>query len=551
MPETGSDGTVITAITTSHVQEYLFRSNKLAENAGASYLVETAIEDWRERVPEHRIIFIGGGRAALLFDSLSQARDAVAKWSLWLEKEHSPGLEMVVAHAEIEGSIREAYREALRKLRENEDHQAPGYDLGALSVVRACQSTAKAASRPFQDQWLSEEAYFKRRVAEDARSRHWERYKEELRASRCQFPVEIEHLGAHEGASQIAIVHADGNGIGKLFTKLTRDESLDGKTFLTRLSDLSAQVTKLANTAFKRTIGDLTKVLPALKAQGITLSPVPLKERRGLDARWYLPLRPLVDSGDDLTFICHGKLGLALAVRYLRHFHKISGEALKDYGEQTASAGVAIIPGKYPFSRGYQLSADLTGSAKRQRRQDSGPHDACYIDFQVVLEGTAGGGAATRASLYGEMESDLLQRPYRVASQTDDRRSWEHFEWLWRQFKSMPRNSAKRLMESMSRGREAMEATELTLESSGKALPREWMDRWNNARSAINPEQARADLWPQMKQAHVPWPPHNFQSIDGREYWDPLEMLDFHIEIDWFEDSGSKSEEETRAAFID
>ena len=32
------------------------------------------------------------------------------------------------------------------------------------------------------------------------------------------------------------------------------------------------------------------------------------------------PLRPIVFGGDDLTFVCHGRIGLALAARYLQYF---------------------------------------------------------------------------------------------------------------------------------------------------------------------------------------------------------------------------------------
>jgi hypothetical protein len=40
---------VLVAVETAHIQSYIFASNRLRENVGASYLVTAATGEWRSR----------------------------------------------------------------------------------------------------------------------------------------------------------------------------------------------------------------------------------------------------------------------------------------------------------------------------------------------------------------------------------------------------------------------------------------------------------------------------------------------------------------------
>ena len=71
------------------------------------------------------------------------------------------------------------------------------------------------------------------------------------------------------------------------------------------------------------------------------------------------PLRPIVYGGDDLTFICDGRLGLDLTAFYLKEFAK---EKIKICGTDQsvdACAGVAIVPTKFPFAEAYNFADQL------------------------------------------------------------------------------------------------------------------------------------------------------------------------------------------------
>jgi hypothetical protein len=101
---------------------------------------------------------------------------------------------------------------------------------------------------------------------------------------------------------------------------------------------------------------------------------------------YFLPFRPLVFGGDDVTFVCDGRLGISLAVEYMQQFEKqteaIIGEKL------TACAGIAIVKSHYPFARAYDLADGLCSSAKKYRQQQG--LDASCLDWHFALTGLSG-----------------------------------------------------------------------------------------------------------------------------------------------------------------
>jgi hypothetical protein len=502
-------GKALTLATIGGVQKrYVFNSNRLRENAAASYLVMRALDELEQAAPRNggEVLYNGGGGIAIVFPSMDDARAAVKSWSRKLVRELAPGLPVVVAHKPIDDSLRDTFQFAQKQLQANENRPPWGSELGALPVVRTCASTGLAALHErrldtqqgddddepeFLNVWLSRDAEAKWRHDGDARRKLQERYKETL-GYNLRFPHRFDRLGGGTGESQIAVVHADGNDVGRLFIKLANDSNLNDGEFATRLRDLSESVKKLAKEAFEKTLADLVVAREALHQAGIA-------KRFLKNGKELLPIRPLVDGGDDLTFVCHGKLGLALACRYLYYFETLSSGHLSEFrryrdddlSRWTACAGVAIVPQKFPFARAYRLAESLSKEAKRKRREaQKGDRDHCWMDFQVVIEGATGELDATRETLYGG-SAVRLQRPYRISFDSPDEdlpHNWSRFEWLWKCFAKWPRSRAKDLLESLARGKAAVEESLSRLRAAGLELPGDWA-----------------------------------------EYWDPIEFLDFHI----------------------
>jgi hypothetical protein len=87
-------------------------------------------------------------------------------------------------------------------------------------------------------------------------------------------------------------------------------------------------------------------------------------------ATYFLLLRPLVYGGDDFTFVCDGRLGLAVTALYLKKYREILQEKLQKEnasGDRTSTEkmgcscpGVATARAHDPFSRSYELVARPT-----------------------------------------------------------------------------------------------------------------------------------------------------------------------------------------------
>ena len=455
---------------TVSIQRYIFQSNRLKENIGASYLAKHwfdgrligAIHQTKTRSvwdayvenpsmsPPNKpidlskdvnVIYIGGGNAALLCKSREVANKVVRTWSRALLKE-VPGLRVAVGYGEVEDSFAVAYRAALDNLNHCEEALPFGATLGSLPVVRTCSATGLPASvfsreDNNQNEWISQSASSKRmqvgtgkqpgRAQDDIRNEFKSVLGDEQR-----FAIELDKLGGSEGKSHIAVVHADGNGIGERLMNVVNDAGEDDD-FLHHIRAFSASVSHLSQRALEETLRYFQKVLPL----------------KGL--RYFqniFPFRPIVYGGDDLTFVCDGRVGLHLAAYYLQQFTKGEIRVLGECESVDACAGIAIVPTKFPFAQAYSFADTLCGLAKTHRREE-GKASGSWLDFQIIQEGVTQSIASLRATQYRSFEGQTLhQRPYQVPG------SWDNFRAILRSFQSQrwPRSRAKGLLHALTQG---------------------------------------------------------------------------------------------------
>ncbi len=98
---------ILTIIDVTGTQDYIFGTNRLRENIGASELVALATDSWVKMFAARNVIFCGGGNAFLLFDNLDDAREFTKKFTKKLLLD-APNLEVVVKHESFdENSVEE------------------------------------------------------------------------------------------------------------------------------------------------------------------------------------------------------------------------------------------------------------------------------------------------------------------------------------------------------------------------------------------------------------------------------------------------------------
>lgn len=522
-------GQCIVVFGTASLQRYIFQSNRLKENIGASYLVKYWLEEglfeaikqaghtidttiWNaykanpsmsppedpvDTAKDVNLIYVGGGNAALLCKNRDIARQSIKAWSCKLLKD-APGLRVAVGYADVKTSLAEAYRKASDDLASREEALPFGGSLYGLPVVRTCVTTGLPASVTSQegDGWISQSASSKRkRVGSesnpgDAQNAIFNQFGSVLEEGQ-HFAIELDKLGGREGESHIAVVHADGNGMGKHLIAVVNNEG-DNADFLHHIRAFSASVSRLSKEALKETLQYLREALPDLK-DDLSLN------------KKIFPLRPIVYGGDDLTFVCDGRLGLDLAAFYLKEFSKGTIRVLGNDIPIDACAGVAIVPTKFPFARAYHFAEELCGEAKSHRRNEK-DGTGSWLDFQIIQEGATRSISALRAAQYRSFEDQTLhQRPYQVPEK------WDVFVSILKEFKSQkwPRSRAKDLLQALTKG---PTATQRFIKGT------QWRD--------INlPDVAGLDA----NEKQIGWKGGGTSSTTS--YFDPLEALDFYLEV--------------------
>ncbi len=443
---------------TRGIQKYVFSSNKLKTNIGASYLVDHVFHDLMDtvlaeqnlRMPEQpwdkvgdlvmltdpeiecETAYIGGGNMLLLVrkneeEVLEICRNIVKNWTEKLLL-FTPGLRTGAAVGYVDLD-KEKYQESIdalyRQLKENQNRILPQVDLPYTGLTLECDYSGKTAdvrSRVAGNRMVAAEIDAKLRAAEYSDGHLRELFSEELGQGGVsyQFISMLEDIGCVEGEQYISVIHIDGNNMGVKFS---------GCSDIKERKDLSCKVGAAVLNAFKKLVRSIIEEYPYDETY------INNKKLHAGSDRRFLPIRPILIGGDDVTFICPGRLGLLYANRFIqfaneeeildpeqqvRFCKKAGGE---DPGTEivigrsfSCCAGVAITPVSYPFFRAYNLAEQLCSAAKRKSRKD----DGSWLDY-AILHGESYSGLETlrRYQYTGAKGRDgklrnLHYGPYRV-----------------------------------------------------------------------------------------------------------------------------------------
>jgi hypothetical protein len=435
---------VLTMLDTTGIQHYIFNSNRLQENIGASELVYRATTLWaydaleaaglshnfqypgepvqryqpgfqieNEKGKAAEVVFAGGGNMLLIFQSLDDAQSFTRHLTRRLLIE-APGLAVAVQHLPFnwgKNELEEKRLELIRRLAAHKQSRLPSMPLLGLSVSAVCQSTGLPAVKLVHE--TDDPTSALRRVSRetaaklDATKAANKRLKDLLgqETDGYQFPFQIDNLGRLQGEeSYVAVVHADGNQMGEHVKNATQNQP-DERAFIETLREFSIKV----NAASLATLKDVVRRVVQATKDGS----VPTTGKN-------LPFRPLVFGGDDVTFLCNGQIGVSLAAAYLGAFeHEMNSQGLQ---KMYACAGVAIVKMHYPFARAYALSEDLAKNAKKFVRRETTEKDCSALDWHYATGGLSGDLGVIRAREYTTSEGLLNMRPVRLNTQAGDSR---------------------------------------------------------------------------------------------------------------------------------
>jgi len=249
-----------------------------------------------------------------------------------------------------------------------------------------------------------------------------ERLERILQGSGLALPANIDQLEKeYSDLDWLAVVHADGNGLGQIFLNFDGYVTQDGDraarnaAYISEQREFSAAIETATEAAF----------LTALKE-------LPSRPPTGRKRRTVLPIVPLVLGGDDLTVVCDGSAALLFTRRYLMAFEEETAKspiikriatAALGCGRLSACAGVAITKPHFPFYSAYALAEELLRSAKavkknvvHQTSEHKGKSYPCSaMDFHVLYDSTFSALKSIRDRLVlREEKTSLTAKPYVV-----------------------------------------------------------------------------------------------------------------------------------------
>ena len=306
----------------SRKQDYIFSSKRLRDNVRRSAEINHVTSEaffqkaaGKQYHPEN-MVYSGGGHTILQFESREQAVDFTRQVT--------------------EAAIRQyPQMELFAKVMEYQNNCTPGENLKNLSAELERKKSfrkssirqltlgveAKEQPQPYTEQFFALDAL----LADSGR----------------EIPSEFSELAGEDNF--IAVVHIDGNAMGKRVERIYQKVGSDWENCCKTLRRFSEGIQSDFETAFRKMVN-------------ILLQKVPLADNQPL------PIRPIILAGDDVCFVTAGKIGLEAARVFLE---QLSGmQNAEDGGYYAACAGVAMVHIKYPFHRAYQLSEQLCSSAK-------------------------------------------------------------------------------------------------------------------------------------------------------------------------------------------
>lgn len=392
---------------TRSIQKYIFSGNKLKTNIGASYIVEQLfqkmlVEDilcskypdinasiWNRQTDINmkknlsvkcEVAYIGGGNALILFNpdiGDDVIKGIVSEFSEQLLVK-APGLCIgaAIGIVTLLGDDDNAFQESLDKMYGQLKHYQniinPQVNISYTGLTVPCSINGEVAQLVDREHLLGREARFvsaeavtKVKYAEAANKALRDKFAPQMADGErtYTFPMELENLGQIETHDYIAIVHIDGNNMGVKFSECKN---------LQERKKLSIHVADACRASF-------AKLLESITAEYDTyMAGEHFAVREDAAGANYLPIRPLILGGDDVTFVCHGDMALRYTRRYIEWMEKQGIDCC---------GGIAILPASYPFFRGYELAEQLCGAAKQKSRTEKLKKKiklSSWLDFAIL-----------------------------------------------------------------------------------------------------------------------------------------------------------------------
>lgn len=394
----------LTILEVSQKQAYIFASNKLKENIVNSEVITRILSsDYLKEVlkdtgysDEKNMVYSGGGHAILEFAAKEKAYQCVAKLTEIIYRDFDG---LLVFARTILYDEKELPRKNIKKLtcelERKKEKRLSYFHQGSYGVEKIDSTTLGVLPE-------AEESEEKKKIREN----EYEVEKSFYPEGKIPVTVFDELGGSRDESNFIAVIHVDGNGMGKRMDELYDIIGVsDWDTTKAGLRKFSDSI----DADFKQAFRNMANIVGRNQERG-KLKALSIENN-------HFPLRRIITAGDDICFVAEGRIGIECAVIFIEELNKISNEA--DHKPYTACAGVALVHAKFPFYKAYKLAEQLCSSAKafgsNLSPQDNG-RSVSSIDWHIEF-GEMGDSLEDIRRNYINSDGNLIcMRPYLVTA---------------------------------------------------------------------------------------------------------------------------------------
>lgn len=444
----------LTILEVSQKQAYIFASNKLRDNIVNSAVIAWVMSNdyFKEKIgdanlycEEENYVYSGGGHTILEFASKEKADEFVKKITGTIRKEY-PGIEVFAKTMEYNTSLDAGanIKELTKQLERKKALRKSAFHQGSFGVEKIDTNTLKPMLKD-DDKKDKKDALPAAEEEKDAK----------LSPKGYERVYKFGDLGGSKDDSNfIAVVHIDGNAMGKKVEQLyEKHKKASWDEYKKELRKFSEKIDEDFKASYKEMVDKV-----AAKLQEGMLKELDLKGNN-------FPVRRIITAGDDICFVCEGRIGIECAVEFIKAINKrdILGESY------AACAGVAIVHQKYPFYKAYELAEMLCSNAKKfgaGLSKDGTGRDISAIDWHIEYGEIKDTLEEIRENYLTADQKYMNLRPYIINADADIMkkepiRQYRIFKKLmkilWNQEDSLARGKMKELRTALKQGEKATE----------------------------------------------------------------------------------------------
>ncbi|MDR0612484.1 MAG: hypothetical protein LBG45_03185 [Dysgonamonadaceae bacterium] len=346
------------------IQDFIFQTNKLKEIVGASELVEQICSNTFDQFAKSgESVVRAAGNIKHIFDSREDCEQAVMRFPKEVMT-MAPGITISQAVVTINADLSDYADKAdelEKRLRIQRNKPVRSVTLGLTAIYRS-PSTGLPAVKIKDNETIDEASEKKIQQHQATRKLVEKSFGKKL--SHDEIAYDIEDITGKN--DWIAVIHADGNGMGAIFREIGKDKD--------KMKVFSKQVSQITETAAQKAFQTVEEIYKLEKDKG------------------KIPVRPVVLGGDDLTLVCRADMAIDYTQTFLDAFEKESKEQLKtlDTGNSklanrlTACAGIAFVKSSYPFHYAVELAEKLCQRAKKAAKKiDADLPPSCLMFHKV------------------------------------------------------------------------------------------------------------------------------------------------------------------------